>query len=500
MAKGTPSVSMLAIPLDTASRATLSGQLYDGLRQAILSGSQKAGDRLPSSRTLSRELGVSRNTVTTTYDRLLAEGYLEGKIGSGTYISRTLPEAALQVRRRKPVVDEKDDRSRKPSKRGQLLAMTPAWVVRGSADPKPFRPGVPATDSLPLDAWAKLSARHWRRGDGDLLGYGDPAGYRPLREAIVAHLETARGVVCKPDQVVIVAGTQQAIDLSTRLLLDPGDRAWIEDPGFVGAQGAIIGSGAIPVPVPVDHDGMVVSEGEARCPTARLAYVTPSHQYPLGVSMKLTRRLQLLDWAHRADAWILEDDYDSEFRYTGRPLVSLQGLDRRTRVVYMGTFSKTLFPALRLSYLVAPPELTHAFVSALALAGGPPPTHPQAVLADFLKAGHFLRHIRRMRAIYAERQGALVRAVKAELDGLLEVNPSETGLQVMAWLREGIDDRTASRWAETAGLVAPPLSSYMLEPSTRQGLLLGYGAHSVPQIWEGIRRLAKALDKGIKES
>jgi GntR family transcriptional regulator/MocR family aminotransferase len=281
-------------------------------------------------------------------------------------------------------------------------------------------------------------------------------------------------------------------------LLDPGDPAWIEDPGFVGARGALLGAGATLIPVPVDADGMVVSAGVARCPEARLAYVTPSHQYPLGVAMNLARRLELLDWARRAGAWILEDDYDSEFRFTGRPLSSLQGLDRQGRVVYMGTFSKVLFPALRLAYLVAPPGLIDAFVSALALAGGSPPSHPQAILADFFAEGHFLRHIRRMRALYAERQDAIVVAAERELGGLLEIVPSETGLQVMGWLREGIDDQDASRWAEAAGVVAPPLSSYRLEPSSRQGLLLGYAAHSERQIRESVKQLATALHGGVR--
>ncbi|MDR3634305.1 MAG: PLP-dependent aminotransferase family protein [Isosphaeraceae bacterium] len=500
MAKGTPPVSLLAIPLNSSSPAPLFRQLYDGLRGSILAGSLKPGARLPASRTLADDLGVSRNTVTSAYDQLLAEGYLEGKIGSGTYVTRTLPEDALLVRRGKARGGGTASRPGRTSRRGELLATTPAWVVRGSAEPRPFRPGVPAMDTLPLDTWATLAARHWRRSAGDLLGYGDPAGYRPLREAIAAHVGTARGVVCEAGQVVIVAGTQQAIDLATRLLLDPGDPAWMEDPGFVGARGALIGAGARLVPVPVDRDGLVVSAGVSRCPEARLAYVTPSHQYPLGVAMNLARRLELLGWASQADAWILEDDYDSEFRYTGRPLASLQGLDRQGRVVYMGTFSKVLFPALRLSYLVAPPSLVDAFVSALALAGGPPPTHPQAVLADFFTEGHFLRHIRRMRALYAERQEALVCAAKAELGGLLDIVPSETGLQVMGWLSAGIDDRAASQWADTAGVVAPPLSSYLLEPTSRQGLLLGYAAHSVSQIRQGVRKLAGALHKGTSSS
>lgn len=500
MAKGIPPVSLLELPLDASSAAPLFRQLYEGLRGAILSGSLKPAGRLPASRTLAADLGVSRNTVTSAYDQLLAEGYLEGRVGAGTYVTRTLPEDALLVRRSKVRGGDAAPQSGRPSRRGELLATTPTWVVRGSDDPKPFRPGVPSMDTLPLDVWATLAARHWRRSTGAQLGYGDPAGYWPLRAAIAAHLATARGVVCEADQVVIVAGTQQAIDLSSRLLLDPGDPAWIEDPGFVGARGALIGAGARLVPVPVDGDGMVVSAGVARCPEARLAYITPSHQYPLGVAMNLARRLELLAWARRANAWILEDDYDSEFRYTGRPLASLQGLDRQGRVVYMGTFSKVLFPALRLSYLVAPPCLVSAFVSALAHAGGPPPTQSQAVLADFFAEGHFLRHIRRMRGLYAERQEVLVRAAKDELSGLLEIVPSETGLQVMGWLRDGIDDRAASRWADAAGVVAPPLSSYMLEPTSRQGLLLGYAAHSSRQIREGVRRLASALHQGANSS
>jgi GntR family transcriptional regulator / MocR family aminotransferase len=497
MSKGIPTVSLLAVPLDASSPTPLFRQLYDGLRGSILSGSLKPGGRLPASRTLARELGVSRNTIMTAYDQLLAEGYLEGITGSGTYVTQILPEKTLLVGQGQPRGSDVAGRPARPSKRGEILAKTPAWVVRGSADPKPFRPGVPAMDNLPLEAWAALASRHWRLSTGDILGYGEPAGYRPLREAIADHLQTSRGVVCEADQVIIVAGAQQAIDLATRLLLDPGDSAWIEDPGFVGARGALIGAGARLISVPVDADGMNVSEGVARCPNARLAYVTPSHQYPLGMVMKLARRLELLSWAKRAEAWVLEDDYDSEFRYKGRPLASLQGLDRQGRVVYMGTFSKVLFPALRLGYIVVPSGLVDAFTSALSLVSGPAPTHPQAVLADFFAEGHFHRHLRRMRALYAERHEILVQETKAELGGLLEVIPSETGLQVMGWLREGIDDQAASRWAESAGVVAPPLSAYRLEPSLRSGLLLGYAAHSEHQIREGIRRLAMALRQGV---
>jgi GntR family transcriptional regulator/MocR family aminotransferase len=493
MAKGIPPVSFLAVPLDASSPAPLYRQLYDGLRGAILSGSLKAGERLPASRTLSDDLCVSRNTVVNAYEQLLAEGYLEGKVGSGTFVTRTLPEHALLVRGNAVHAGTTTVGSGPLSRRGALLAKTPAWVVRASPRPKPFLPGVPATDVLPLRIWANLAARHWRRSTSEQLGYGDSAGYRPLREAIAAHLGTARAVVCDADQVIIVAGTQQGVDLASRVLLDPGDSAWMEDPGFVGARGALIGAGARLVPVPIDEEGIVVSIGIRRDPTARLAYVTPSHQYPLGVAMSLSRRLELLSWAYRSGSWVLEDDYGSEFRYTGRPLASLQGLDQHGRVVYMGTFSKVLFPGLRLAYLVVPRGLRDAFVSALALSGGPPPTPSQAVLVDFLAEGHFLRHIRRMRSVYAERQEALVQASERELGGLLDVRPSATGLQIMGWLPDGTNDRAVSREAAEAGVVAPPLSSYLLEASPRGGLLLGYAAHTPVEIRNGVRRLATVL-------
>ena len=494
MAKPSLPASLLTIPLDASAAAPLFRQLYDGLRGAILSGALGSGARLPPSRTMAGELGVSRNTVLNAYEQLLAEGYLEGKVGSGTFVTRTLPEEALLARGGGVPRDGTPAAAAALSRRGALLAGTPAWVVRGSANPRPFRPGVPALDALPLDVWSALSARHWRGSADEVLGYGDPAGYRPFREVIAAHLRTARAAICEADQVIIVAGTQQGLDLAARVLLDPGDPAWIEDPGFVGARGALVGAGARLVPVPVDGEGMDISAGVRLAPQARLAYVTPSHQYPLGVAMSLARRIELLGWASRAGAWVLEDDYDSEFRYTGRPLASLQGLDRGGRVIYMGTFSKVLFPALRLGYLVVPPPLVEAFASALALTGGPPPTHTQAVLADFLAEGHFLRHIRRMRSAYIERQEALVEAARRELGGMLEVAPSATGLQLMGWLPDRVDDRLASERAAAAGIVSPALSSYhLLGSAPRPGLLLGYAAHPPGLIRQGVRQLASAL-------
>jgi GntR family transcriptional regulator/MocR family aminotransferase len=323
-----------------------------------------------------------------------------------------------------------------------------------------------------------------------LLDYGESAGYRPLREAIAAHVRTARAVRCDAGQVVIVSGTQQAVDLCARLLLDPGDAVWVEDPGHIGTRSALMGAGARVIPVSVDAEGLEVEDGIRRHAAARLCCVTPSHQYPLGATLSLPRRLALLDWARENDARIIEDDYDSEFRYTGRPLGSLQGQDNDGRVIYVGTFSKALFPSLRLGYLVAPPDLVDAFVTARALADGHSPLLTQAVLTDFFTEGHFARHVRRMRAVYAERQDALLRAARRELREELEVAPSATGLHLVGWLPRGVDDRAASAAAAGCGVETPPLSAYRVRPSRRGGLLLGYGGVSPRQIRDGVRALA----------
>jgi GntR family transcriptional regulator/MocR family aminotransferase len=267
----------------------------------------------------------------------------------------------------------------------------------------------------------------------------------------------------------------------------------VEDPCYIGARGALLGAGVRVVAVPVDSEGLNAAAAERRHPGARLCYVTPSHQYPLGVTMSLARRLALLDWARRAGAWIVEDDYDSEFRYAGRPLASLQGLDRDQRVLYVGSFSKVLYPALRLGYLVAPPDLVGAFVAARALADHHSPTLTQALLADFIRDGHLARHVRRMRTLYEERQLALVNAARRELGGCLSVAPADMGLHLVGWLADGVDDREASRRATAAGVEAPPLSTYRLKQGERGGLLLGYAATAPRQIRDGVRRLASAL-------
>jgi GntR family transcriptional regulator/MocR family aminotransferase len=495
MATVTRSETLVTVPLDPATSVPLFRQLYEGLRRHILDGSLAAGMRLPATRGLARDLGVSRNTVLNAYEQLLAEGYLEGRLGSGTYVPPTLPEDMTQVCRALAARKPAPARRRTLSRRGELLARTPMAPARPSRTPRPFRPGIPALDAFPFETWTRLVARYHRGPPRDFLSYGDPAGYGPLRRAIAAHLGPARAVHCAPEQVLITSGSQQGIDLIARLLLDPGDTAWVEDPGYVGGRAALAGSGVHLAAVPLDANGLDVHAGRSLAPNARLAYVTPSHQYPLGVTMSLPRRLALLDWARRADAWVVEDDYDSEFRYAGRPLAALQGLDPDGRVIYLGTFSKTLFPSLRLGYLVVPPDLIDAFVRARAATDRQTSTLTQAVVADFLAEGHFLRHVRRMRTLYAQRQEALLRSAGRELGGLLELNACETGLHLVGWLPEGREDRDASRAAAGAGVEAPPLSGYRVERRGRGGLVLGYAGCDPRQIREGIRRLGAALSE-----
>lgn len=491
MVGGTGSVALVKA-LERGSRVPLHRQLYSGLRRDILTGRLAGGTRLPSTRELAESLGVSRNTVMNAFRQLLAEGYLEGRAGSGTYVTGSLPEELLQARAVDGLKSDTKHTERRLSRRGNLLAETPTTVIRDRSWPRAFRPGLPALDEFPLKTWQSLVREVCRKPRG-MLGYGEPAGYRPLREEISAYLKAARAVRCSWEQVIVVSGSQQALDLTARLLLDPGDKVWVEDPGYAGARGALTGAGAIPVPVPVDEEGLNVATGIAKGDDARLACVTPSHQYPLGATMSLSRRLSLLEWAERRDAWVIEDDYDSEYRYEGRPLEALQGLDTGGRVIYAGTFSKVLFPSLRLGYLVVPPDLVAAFTAARELADRHSPLIEQAVLARFISDGHFAGHVRRMRKLYAERQAALVEAADRELPGLLDVRPAEAGLHLVGRLPESVDDLKASRFAHSEGVEAPAVSLYGIEPQPKKGLLLGYAAVTDQEIYTGIRRLAKAL-------
>lgn len=481
----------LALGIDRQAGVPMSRQLYQEIRQAILAGRLRPGARLPSTRALAAEAGLARITVVTAFEQLVAEGYLDSRVGSGTRVARALPERPAP--RPAPARRAATTPRRTPSRRGGLMLGLALPRRTDALRIAPFRTGLPALEVFPTELWARLVARQWRHAPGALLDYGDPAGHRPLREAIAAHLAEARAVRSEAGQIIVVNGSQQALDLAARVLLDPGDAVWIEDPGYLGARGALGAAGLRLVPVRVDAQGLDVAEGLRREPAARLAYVTPSHQYPTGVTMSLARRLALLGWASERGAWILEDDYDSEYRYRGRPLAALQGLDTGGRVIYVGTFSKVLCPALRLGYLVVPPDLVDAFVAARALADRHAPPVTQAALADFIAEGHFARHLRLTRALYAERQAALVEAARERLAGLLDVTPSEYGMHLVGSLPRGRSDVAAARAAERLGVQATPLSGYAVRTPRPEGLVLGYAGFGVEAIRAAVDRLARAL-------
>jgi GntR family transcriptional regulator/MocR family aminotransferase len=463
------------------------------LRKAILSGQLVPGTRLQSSREISKELGVSRNTVVNAFEQLLAEGYLDGQVGSGTYVSRALPEELLNVKTMTRSTKSAGRKDPGLSERGKVFASFAQSVPRSPEKVRAFQSGVPALDAFPFETWSKLASKHWRRPANSLLGYGEPQGHAPLRRVIASYLGVARAVRCAPEQVIIVDGAQMAFDLIARVLLDPGDTAWMEEPGYLGARAALIASGARLVYVPVDEEGLDIAAGTRLDANARLIYVTPSHQFPLGMTMSLPRRLALLEWASRAGAWVMEDDFDSEYRYEGRPIASLQGLDTDGRVVYIGTFSKFLFPSLRLGYIVAPPALVDAFISARAMVGRHSPSVEQAILTDFIEEGHFGRHIRRMRTLYAERQSLLIDALNKECRDLLEVEPSAAGIQLVAWLPEELDDQEVSREAAVRGLEARPMSIFYARKPPRGGLELGYAAFNGNELRKGAAQLSAVI-------
>lgn len=481
-----------APPLKTDGTTPIYRQLYDYLRGAILSGQLRRGTRLPSTRALADELGVSRNTVLNAYDQLFAEGYLESIGGNGTFVTNTLPDMLLRSAetRRSPAPDKRPHRV---SAHVDALQTTPA-MPSAPVQRRPgnaFETGTPALDEFPYTLWARLISRHANALHPGIMAYQHVAGYAPLRQAIADHVLLARQVRCSPEQVIIVSGSQSALYLAARVLLNDGDEAWLEDPGYHGARRAIVAAGGRPVPVPVDSDGIDVAAGIARAPHARMAYLTPSHQFPMGVTLNLRRRLDILAWANASGAYLLEDDYDSEFRYAGRPLASLQGLDDGGSVIYIGTFSKVLFPSLRLGYLIVPPGLVDAFLSYHASTDYHLPILEQAALADFITGGHFTRHIRRMRGIYAARRAALIDALR----GLpLALDAPDTGMHLVGWLPEGVSDQRVSQRANELGARVLPVSLFAVRDDLPGGLILGFSGTTEADIQRGVEQLRQAID------
>ncbi len=494
MVKHSGGLTYLSTALDAHADQPLYQQLYREVRTAILNGTLAPGTRLPSSRMLAQELDISRTTVMLAYEQLTIEGYLSGTQGSGTYVSRILPDTLLAYQPDRLGTTPARQKARPPASLSQPWVQEANYTIkRETRPPWAFRPGVPELDAFPTRKWGQLLNKYWRHSPGHLLSYGRSAGYTPLCEAIAQYLQSSRGVRCSSDQVIIIAGSQQGLALINQVLVQPGDTVWLEDPGYLGARASFMVAHANIVPVPVDDEGINIHWGQQAGPHARLAFVTPSHQYPLGVTMSLQRRLALLHWASQTDAWIIEDDYDSEFRYSGRPLPSLQGLDPDGRVIYMGTFSKVLFPSLRLGYLVVPPDLVEAFTAARALVDQHSPLMDQAVLAEFMAQGHFSRHIRQMRALYAERQACLLGEAQHKLEGLLALVPDPAGMHLIGHLPSGLPDEVVTKRAAQQGIDLLPLSWFYMKAPPQNGLLLGYAAFSPEKIRVGVDALASVL-------
>lgn len=483
---------MPPVALDPSSDTPLYRQIWMWFQRAILTGQLRPGQRVPSTRALARELRVSRIPVLSAYELLIEEGYLEPFPGAGTCVSRSIPtpfSPPQKVFAADSAAAEAEPVARRTASRRALGMRGPAqtWLreCRGCTDLAHF----------PIGTWSRLLSRHAQKVSRDLMGYGDAMGYWPFREAIAEYLGAFRGVKCHASQILVTTGSQQALQISALALLDPQDEAWIEEPGYPGTQQALKAAGARLVPVPVDEHGLDVECGIREASGARAAFVTPAHQYPLSVAMSAARRTALLGWAARSGAWIVEDDYDSEFRYGSNPLASLQGLDAGRRVIYVGTLTKVMFPTLRLGFAVIPQDLVESFLDIRnAIDTVSTPVLHQMAMTDFIREGHFARHIRRMRAVYMGRRNAMIEAVRKLAPGVLEVTGDEAGLYVLALLPSGVDDVEIANRAFRSGLPIGPLSSCYVSAPERGGLTLGYANTDVRQIPAMISAVRSILD------
>ncbi len=488
--------------LDGRRKSPLFRQLYESIRTAILDGRLKPNARIPSSRTLVDQLGVSRTTVVTAIDLLISEGYLQTAVGSGTFVSKDIPND-------RPFVSAAPTQFAPPVPRisnggadcyysdyGRDLLDLPR-VSHFAGTPKAFCPGEPALDEFPTNIWSKIVRRVWNTISPTKLSYGEAAGSLPLRKSIAEYLRAHRGVRCKTEQVMIVNGTQQAVDIVARIAVNPGDQVLFENPGYVSAREVFCKQGATIVPMDVGENGALITDAIKSASKARLIYVTPSHQYPLGVTLPIERRMELIQWAGETNGLILEDDYDSEYRYSQKPIPCMQGLDSSDRTIYVGSFSKVIFPSMGLGYAIVPPKMVEGFENALRLTSRPASQVDQIVLNEFIREGHFSRHIRRMRKTHSERRQVFVEEVEKHLSGRLSILGSQAGLHCATILRSGQNDVEVSEMLDRVGIISRPLSYYYMpgvEAANRlNGLVFGFACATPPQIRKGIRTVSELL-------
>jgi len=476
------------IAVDRRTNKPLHTQVYEAFRAAILGRNLRPGQKVPSSRSLASELNISRIPVLTAYSQLIAEGYFETRTGAGTFVSSSLPDQWISVPQQHAAVPTGLRSGRRLISR--RLAALPEFRGRPWQNKwGPFVVGQVAFEHFPVEAWSRLINRHVRNARVNSFHYGEPMGSHALRSTIADYLRTARAVNCDASQIMIVSGSQQALELCACALLDPGDHVWLEEPGYAAGRSAFALAGCRLVPVPVDAEGLDVSAGTELSRKARAVFVTPSHQFPLGVTMSASRRLQLLEWAQRSGAWIIEDDYDSEYRYESMPIASLQGLHRHSRVIYIGTFSTPLFPSLRLGYLVIPPDLVGRFATVRHSMDLCAPNLYQSVLTDFIAEGHFARHIRRMRVVYSERRNALAEAIRSVFHSSVEVLGAQAGMHLVITLPRRVRDLSVCERASLVDLWLWPLSTCYVGSASRQGLVLGFGSTTARQMTNAVQKL-----------
>lgn len=460
--------------------------LYNELRQAILEQRLRPGAALPSSRNLAAQYGVARGTIVTAFEQLSSEGYVVTERGVGTYVSTTLHEDKERRSEKRESVASVSPRTRRILRNTRLLSV-------GKSLGRAFRSYEPAIDIFPTETWARVSSRVLRRAPRSLYGQGEPLGYMPLRRAITEYLGASRGIRCAPEQIVITAGTQQALDILCRVLLDEGDQVWIEDPGYPGAVQAVRAAGGVVVSIPVDEDGMQVEYGLRNAPSARLAYVTPSNQFPLGVTLSASRRIELLQWATKNRRWIIEDEYDAEYRFDGHPVAALKSLDRAGCVLYAGTFTKMLFNALRLAFVVIPESLIEPLELFRSYMDRHPPTLDQAVLAEFISDGHFGRHVRKMKRVYQERMEHLLDLGQRYLQGSINIQRADCGMRTIGWLPKHLSDAGIATAASSVGVETLAISSFVRQAKSRQGLMLGFAGCQPSELRRGVHLLGEIL-------
>ncbi|AXY76340.1 PLP-dependent aminotransferase family protein [Paraflavitalea soli] len=490
MAKESPEIILAGIKLSRQLATPLYLQLYEQLRAMILAGRLRPGDRLPPGRNLAKELGVARVIVSQAYEQLVMEGYVTGKTGAGTFVAEKLPDHLLNATRNGQVPSKATAPPVKP------LAARPAENAQTGSriEAVPFQVGMPALDQFPYKLWQQSGNQVLKNFKQAHLGYEDTLGCWNLRKAIAAYLRIARAVTCEAEQVIVVTGSQQGLNLVVECLLNKGDKVWMEDPGYHGARIAFTNAGVIPCPIPIEADGLNVAHGVQHFPDAKLAYVTPSHQFPMGCTLSHGKREQLLDWARQQQSWILEDDYDSEFRYEGRPLPSLQGMDTGGRVIYSGTFSKVLFPGLRLAYIVLPTvQMVNEFKRVKDNQDRQSPVMEQLILCDFMEGGYFLRHIRKMRLLYAERQQQLLHLLQTHLKDQLRVSVAPSGMHVLCWLPEDIDMTKFKEAIQKERLAIAFVSYFTIQYKLSPAIMLGFTAYTKYKMKVGVEKLVLCL-------